>query len=264
MEIHKRARQTVRPAAPRPPTPSLYEQETQLDALDLLLTGSETISEYRRSHFMRRRNTVQKRMATCGEGVDYLPTVCTSVRTYTAGQCLQTTIKQYNTHDNTCVLTPNGSCLNITTTIAKTSESAVRPNGLTAYETNTVNHVLDRLTDNTTTHTTSWKPYGTIARVHVMHDEPHVTIVRIEDAVVEEQPLVDVIDADMMRLGKRITKEPIARGRAKNRDRKITKKHSTQVRGSAPSRKRNSQIQNSGGGTPGQTTGRVESSRFSQ
>ena len=97
-----------------------------------------------------------------------------------------------------------------------------------------------------------------------MHDEPHVTIVRIDDAVVEEQPLVDVIDADMMRLGKRITKEPIARGRAKNRDRKITKKHSKHVRGSAPSRKRNSPIKNSGGGTPGQTTGRVESSRSSQ
>ena len=96
VEIHKRARQTVRPAAPKPPAPSLYEQETQLDALDLLLTGSETISEYRRSHTMRRRNTVKKRMAACGEGVDYLPTVGTSVRTYTAGQCLQTTIKQYN------------------------------------------------------------------------------------------------------------------------------------------------------------------------
>ena len=235
-------------------------QETQLDALDLLLTGSETISEYRRSHTMRRRNTVKKRMAACGEGVDYLPTVGTSVRTYTAGQCLQTTIKQYNTHDNTCVLTPNGSCLHITTTIAKTSKSAVRSNGLTADETNTVNHVLERLTDNTTTHTTSWKPYGTIARVHHMHGAPHVTIVRTADAVVEEQPLVDVMDADMMRLGKHITDKQHTRGRGQNRDRSSHKKNR---RGFAPSRNAQRTNKNTGGQTPGRLNGRVESSGHS-
>ena len=137
---------------------------------------------------------------------------------------------------------------------------AVRPIGLTAYETNTANHMLDRLTDNTTTHTTSWKPYGTIARVHHMHGAPHVTIVRTADAVVEEQPLVDVMDADMMRLGKHITDKQHTRGRGQNRDRSSHKKNR---RGFAPSRNAQRTNKNTGGKNPGRLNGRVESSRNS-
>ena len=56
-------------------------------------------------------------------------------------------------------------------------------------------YLLERLTDNTLTNTEEWKPYGTVASVQTMHGEPLVTIVRQYDAATEEQPLVDVMDA---------------------------------------------------------------------
>ena len=192
----------------------------------------------------------QKRLHACGEGVDYLPPIGTHTRTYAAGQCLHATIKQYNTTTNTCILVPDGSRLEITTTIAKTSSSAVRQNGLTADETNTVNHVLERLTDNTLTNTTEWKPYGTVASVQTLHGEPHVTIVRKNDAATEEQPLVDVIDADMMRLGKQITNKQTTRGRDQNRYRG---RRNRNKRGGAPHRKSKRTNPKSTGGNPQET-----------
>ena len=131
VRIHKRARSVNRPTAPIPATFSLYERETQLDALDLLLTGQETLHEYRQSHVMRRKNTVQKRLKARGEGVDHLPLVGTQTRTYAAGNCLHATIQHYNLDDNTCVIQPHDSQLTLTTTIAKASRSAVRKNNLT-------------------------------------------------------------------------------------------------------------------------------------
>ena len=198
---------------------------------------------------MRRKNTVKKRLKARGEGVDHLPLIGTQTRTYAAGHCLHATIQRYNFDDNTCVIQPQNSQLTLTTTIAKASRSAVRKNDLTADETNTVNHVIERLTDTTLTHAEEWKPYGTIARVTNVCGEPHVTIVRTDDAQVEQQPLVDVVDADMMRLGKYIAGTHLTRGRAKNRDRRRLTKNR---RGAAPSRNPN---KNAGGLPPG-TTGR--------
>jgi len=156
--------------------------------------------------------------------VDHVPPIGAAIRTYAAGQCLHTTVKSYNMHNNTCVLVPNGSNLELTTTIEKTSRSAVRTDGLTADEVHTVNHIVERLTDNTQTHTTEWKPYGTIARVQCVQNEPQVVIVRTEDATTEQQPLVDVMHSDMMRLGKLITDKQHTRGRAQNRDRSSSHK----------------------------------------
>ena len=145
---------------------------------------------------------------------------------------------------------PDGSQLEIATTIAKASSSAVRQNGLTADETNTVNHVLERLTDNTLTNTEEWKPYGTVASVQTMHGEPQVTIIRQYDAATEEQPLVDVMDADMMRLGKQVVSKHTTRGRRQTRDRG---RRNRDKRGGAPRRKSKRGNTQSTGGYPPET-----------
>ena len=232
VKIYQHARDAKRPPAPRPPNYTLEEQEQQLDALDLLLTGAETLQEYRRSHIKRRRNTVAKRMRERGEGVDHLPPVGTALRTYAAGQCIKSTIKNYNTTNNTCSIAIDDSNLTLTTSVRKVSRSAVRKNGLTADETELINHEIERLTDNTITSTESWKPYGTVARVTCDDGAPTVVIVRKDDAVVEHQPLVDVIDADIMRTGKRVLGKT-SRGRTRSRD---TSKTQKAVRGGAPRR----------------------------
>ena len=75
VEIHKASRDMQRPAAPTPVQYTLEEQEEQLDALDLLLTGGETIQQYRKSHKYRRLSTVRKRLKVMGDTVDHLPPV---------------------------------------------------------------------------------------------------------------------------------------------------------------------------------------------
>ena len=85
VEIHQAARDMKRPIAPTPASYTLDEQEDQLDALDLLLTGAETMQQYRSSHINRRRNTVNKRLKLRGDAVDYLPPIGSEIRTYAQG-----------------------------------------------------------------------------------------------------------------------------------------------------------------------------------
>mgnify|MGYP001230394287 CR=1 FL=1 len=47
VKIYQHARDAKRPPAPRPSNYTLEEQEQQLGALYLLLTGAETLQEYR-------------------------------------------------------------------------------------------------------------------------------------------------------------------------------------------------------------------------
>ena len=84
----RESRDMKRPNAPTPATYTLEEQEDQLDALDLLLTGAETIQQYRKSHINRRRNTVSKRLKLRGDAVDYLPPIGSEIRTYAQGVCM--------------------------------------------------------------------------------------------------------------------------------------------------------------------------------
>ena len=95
VKIYQHARDAKRPPAPRPPNYTLEEQEQQLDALDLLLTGAETLQEYRRSHINRRRNTVAKRLRERGEGVDHLlPPVGTALTAHLCAMRLGSAVHQ--------------------------------------------------------------------------------------------------------------------------------------------------------------------------
>ena len=213
VEIHQAARDMKRPNAPTPATYTLEEQEDQLDALDLLLTGAETIQQYRASHINRRRNTVNKRLKLRGDAVDYLPPIGSEIRTYAQGACLETQITGYDMQTNECKLSMTGSEMTLTTSIEKASRSAVRKDGFTSDEIAVVNHSVEWLEHTHDEHT--WKHYGTVAQITLIEGEPHALIIRSTDAQTEHQPLKDVIEGDTIRLGKQIGNR--RRGRERTR-----------------------------------------------
>ena len=216
-----------RPIAPTPASYTLDEQEDQLDALDLLLTGAETMQQYRSSHINRRRNTVSKRLKLIGDAVDYLPPIGSEIRTYAQGVCTETQISEYDTHTNECKLNIPGSEMTLTTSIDKVSRSAVRKDGFTSDEVAVVNHAIEWLEH---THGEPiWRHYGTVVGVTLIEGEPHALIIRATDAQSEHQPIQDVIEGDTMRLGKQI-------GNKERRGRKKTRTEHKKSRSHAPVR----------------------------
>ena len=228
VEIHKTSRDMQRPAAPTPMRYTLEEQEEQLGALDLLLTGGETIQQYRKSHKYRRLSTVRKRLKVMGDTVDHLPPVGTSIRTYAQGCCTKTVLHKYNTQTSECVLAIPKSDMTLTTTIENMNRNAVRKNRLTSYETSIVKHSVEWL-EHSESGEDIWKYYGTISHIMELEGETHVLIIRASDAKHEYQPLQDVIEGDTIRLGKEIGNS--GRGRRASRGKHL-------LRGHAPSRVR--------------------------